>query len=216
MPITQPYQALNDGDTTVEESFRDLEHSSRVSRSLPWSWISKVEVATFSVSLVILALTIFLVIRPEQSQILKNPDVRKYWESCGSSPAEARGKGCRFDIVSFAWKFESCFDEDLSQEFMAENDWEFYEDKEGERKVSIEVVRRGERDMWVSWRFHMVHCTYMWRQMHRALTSGRPIDSHLSAYHHTLHCGEVLLNRNKSMDAINTMAPIIYPVCEMF
>ena len=66
--------------------------------------------------------------------------------------------------------------------------------------------------MWVKWHYHMVHCTFMWRQMHRAYERGY-IDSHLGNYNHTLHCQKMILMDPAEGEAKKVKARLIYPGC---
>ena len=59
--------------------------------------------------------------------------------------------------------------------------------------VPLATVRLGEHThLYVSREFHLHHCTYMWRKMHRALIQGRPQDTYVGNYSHTAHCEHVL------------------------
>jgi hypothetical protein len=135
------------------------------------------------------------------------------WESCGSSPESARHRDCSFDLISFAWQTPECFDSTLVSEFAAWEEWSFYTEEHGNATIPSQIALQGERNLWVSWHFHMVHCTFMWRQMHRAFERGW-IDAHLRAYNHTLHCQKMLLKEGIEDDDFNTNATVIYPVCE--
>jgi hypothetical protein len=135
------------------------------------------------------------------------------WESCGSTPESARQRGCSFDLISFAWQTPECYDSSLVSEFATWDEWYYYTERRGNVTVPQSVVLLGEQAVWVSWHFHMVHCTFMWRQMHRAFERGW-IDAHLRAYNHTLHCQTMLLKEGINDDDFNTNATVIYPVCE--
>lgn len=136
------------------------------------------------------------------------------WQDCGSSPAEAKQRGCKFDILSFAWQTKECYDGDLMSEFINSGPWQFYEGPNStSSRVTLEVANRGERDMFVNWGYHVWHCTFMWRQMHRAFVVRGYIDSHLDDYAHTLHCQQVLLDRWTTLDTVNVMAALKYPRC---
>jgi hypothetical protein len=138
---------------------------------------------------------------------------RPAWESCGSDPATARARGCSFDLISFAWQTPECYDASLVRDFAEWDTWTFYTAERGNVTVTQEVVLQGEQSLWVTWHYHLVHCTFMWRQMHRAYERGW-IDGHLHAYNHTLHCQKVLLRTDVRHDEVFTMGNVIYPVCE--
>ena len=152
-------------------------------------------------SLIVLAVAFIVFIT------LSRPTIRS---SCGSTPIESRSRGCSFDLISFAWQMPLCYDEPLVSEFSTWDSWNFYT---GNVTVTQDVAMQGEQSLWVSWHYHMVHCTFMWRQMHRAYERGW-IDAHLRAYNHTLHCQKRLLMKGINDEQVFTKATVIYPVCE--
>ena len=84
--------------------------------------------------------------------------------------------------------------------------------------IAQDVAMRGEQDTWVSWHYHVVHCTFMWIQMHRAFEKGW-IGHHLHVYEHTLHCQHTLLMDGNGHDGHEgyeerTPAVVLYPRCE--
>ncbi|PVH84633.1 hypothetical protein DL98DRAFT_357202, partial [Cadophora sp. DSE1049] len=133
---------------------------------------------------------------------------------CGENPAIARSRNCSFDLISFAWQTPECFDGPLVSEFSAYQPWSFYTDVfgRGNETVSKDIAEAGDSNLWVTWNFHVVHCTFMWRQMHRAYEKGW-IDAHLRAYNHTLHCQGVLLDHETGWKDVVTAARVIYPLC---
>lgn len=135
------------------------------------------------------------------------------WTSCGKSPSTARERGCSFDLISFAWQTKECYDSSLVSDFANWDSWVYYLDAQSNVTISQDVAFEGETDVLTTWKFHQVHCTFMWRQMHRAFEAGW-IDSHLRSYNHTLHCQKMLLMRPEKDDVIAANATIIYPTCE--
>lgn len=134
------------------------------------------------------------------------------WESCGDSPESARSRNCSFDLISFAWQTTECYDIALVNEFSTWSNWTYYADDGLTIPVTTTEALMGERDLYVDLAYHTVHCTFMWRQMHRAYVSGW-IDEHLSNYNHTLHCQDILLWNKTSVARYVTHARVIYPVC---
>ena len=161
----------------------------------------------------ILGLLLVLSISITAIVILLDRTHRPAWDSCGNDPATARSRGCSFDLISFAWQTPECYDASLVAEFSQWDTWTFYTEERGNVTVAQEVVLMGEQSLWVTWHYHLVHCTFMWRQMHRAYERGW-IDAHLHAYNHTLHCQKVLLRTGVGHDEVFTMGNVIYPVCQ--
>lgn len=143
------------------------------------------------------------------SQLPQQP----FWTSCGNTSKSARARGCSFDLISFAWQTPECYDSSLVSEFITWDNWTFSTELHGNQTIPLETALQGEQSLFVTWHYHMVHCTFMWRQMHRAFENGW-IDIHLRAYNHTLHCQKMLLETRFTDDIVNTNATVIYPACE--
>ena len=137
--------------------------------------------------------------------------------SCGSKPSSAKAAGCKFDPLSFSWLPPLCYDDDLITHFLGLKTWSWYlqpftpptmkvppsnisdslshDHSTPPTPVPLDIVFSGLYDhMWVSREFHLYHCTYMWRKMHRAWARGGPMDSYIGNYSHTEHCEGVLVN----------------------
>lgn len=138
---------------------------------------------------------------------------------CGSSPSEARAAGCTFDIVSFNWLPDRCYDAELSEVFEKQLEWEWFLDVNQTLPVSKAEVATGEHPvLYVTWNYHITHCTYMWKKMHRSIIKGQlnSIDMYIGNYNHTEHCSHMLLSRrNVSLSTINTGIRVKYPDCGM-
>jgi len=167
------------------------------------------------ISLIVL---LFLLLIPT---VFVHPSQHLQWDSCGDSPTTARERGCSFDLITFAWQLPNCYDAPLVDEFAAWEPWIFWANEHGNETVSVEIARKGDLSLWLPWQFHVVHCTFVWRQMHRAYEAGW-IDNHSRSYHHTTHCQKMLLMdcRDEGRycylqnDTVVTSADLIYPACE--
>lgn len=134
--------------------------------------------------------------------------------NCGNSTSDAVKAGCSFDIMSFTWSLPECFDEELEADFLAYKKWSWWFDPEGKKPVPFEDVRAGRyTDLFVTWEYHLVHCTFMWRKMHNAIIAQRPIDSYIGNTNHTMHCSMELLDRIRGMNELNTRIRIKFPDC---
>ena len=142
---------------------------------------------------------------------LRKPSTRQ--SSCGDSLETARQRNCSFDLISFAWQTPECYDAELVSEFASWDNWSFYADDKLTVPVSQEMAWHGNRTLFVEWDYHIVHCTFMWRQMHRAYERGW-IDRHLGSYNHTLHCQKMILMESAEIDKAITIARVIYPECD--
>ncbi|KAL2063650.1 hypothetical protein VTL71DRAFT_5455 [Oculimacula yallundae] len=143
------------------------------------------------------------------------------WLSCGDNPTTARERGCSFDLITFAWQMPKCYDAPLVDEFAGWEHWTFWTNEHGNETVSLVEARKGDRELWLAWQYHFVHCTFVWRQMHRAYETGW-IDEHSRSYRHTTHCQKMLLMDCNDEgrfcilpnDTVITAADLIYPACE--
>jgi len=119
------------------------------------------------------------------------------WTDCGSSPAEARERGCNFDILTFSWVLAPCDDRALTARFLLEAEWAWYAGFNSSTTVAPEVA----------------HARYMYLKMHRAMLEGRPLDGHLGSWEHTEHCKHVLEVRDVADSVVRTGATVKYPSC---
>ncbi|KAJ5083622.1 hypothetical protein N7456_013049 [Penicillium angulare] len=134
-------------------------------------------------------------------------------ETCGESREEARALGCHFDPVSFSWLPSSCYDGDLTEEFLGLKDWEWFVDSDGSSASRDTVMEGGYDELYVSWEYHLLHCTYAWRKMHRAILSGRPMDNYIAKYNHTAHCEHMLLAQWIERNTTNTIIQTKFVSC---
>jgi hypothetical protein len=137
------------------------------------------------------------------------------YKNCGNTPSTARTRDCSFDLLSFAWQTPECYDSALVSAFLdyPAEPWRYYTNSSAVEEVSPVVAARGEMDLHVTWEYHVVHCTFMWMQMHRAFAGRGYIDSHLDSWNHTKHCQVVGLERTFPMDRVNVEGKVRYPEC---
>ncbi|KEQ80626.1 hypothetical protein M438DRAFT_348581 [Aureobasidium pullulans EXF-150] len=135
-------------------------------------------------------------------------------ETCGITPNEARSRGCQYDVMSFAWTPPRCFDSDLMAEFASLRNWTFFTSQNGTEAVPYDSVALGEQDeLFVTQEFHMYHCTYMWRKMHRAVLAAVPLDGYIGNYHHTGHCERQIMQQARKAHEISTTIFTKYVSC---
>ncbi|KAJ5971857.1 uncharacterized protein N7479_001775 [Penicillium vulpinum] len=68
-------------------------------------------------------------------------------------------------------------------------------------------------ELFVSWGYHLLHCTYTWRKMHQALLRGRPVDNYIGKYNHTAHCEAMLLAQHIEHNSTNTIIQTKFVSC---
>ena len=235
MPSTEQYPALlsEENDAPAESFFSKPASFSvhhRLQKLEKLHIFNRVAAAIFFCGIFCLALCFFVVsdylLATEASVSAKNISnsvtgsaafnkPAPTYTNCGDSPTTAKSRGCSFDILSFTWQTPECYDEPLVTSFLSypPEPWRFYTAPGGAEEVSLAVAALGERELYVNWEYHIVHCTYMWMLMHRAYTVRGYIDSHLDAWNHTLHCQLVTLEKGVEMDVISVAGRVQYPDC---
>lgn len=117
---------------------------------------------------------------------------------CGATPAEARDNGCVFDLMMSGWLHPACYDRDLSDTFLRENNWTFYREREAINVIPEEEARLGEyQTIFVKGNFHYQHCAYLWAKQIRAKTRfPLVLDSATRSEEHSGHCVKLVGNPN--------------------
>ncbi|KAJ6783541.1 hypothetical protein PWT90_05582 [Aphanocladium album] len=139
---------------------------------------------------------------------------------CGSTPAEAKAAGCKFEINNFAWLHPSCYDEELDRDWTAgplSGDLEFWEEYGGKGLISRDRVMKGEIEkVWVNTQQHRRHCLFVWEKYQRAAMDMRPMDNWTVDYKHTQHCISLLRDPSHTYadDAVTSFLTLKYPSCE--
>lgn len=131
--------------------------------------------------------------------------------SCGNTTSSARRANCTFDIMSFSWLPSACDDPKLTAEFSRVRNWTWWLDTDKMTFVPFEEVARGDHsELFVAREYHMYHCTYMWKKLHRGLLKSQQnaekrgiMDSYIGNYGHTSHCEMMLLGMEEDGGEIN-------------
>ena len=146
----------------------------------------------------------------------QDPVENGYW--CGTTPAEARSRGCQFDIVLYSWVPAPCYDGPIQQQYLDENTqtWWLHRGAEGGQKVSQDLVALGEQPaLWLSWAYHDYHCQFIWKMMTRILrNSSMGVPGRLLEYYHTDHCINVLKGTEATPPVdVSTKVSLNYSTC---
>ena len=145
----------------------------------------------------------------------RQPTGLKY--HCGKSIAEAKAHGCDFEVLSGAWMPKACQDDDLNEEFRAMN-WTYWADSD--KRVVIPEEKLAEREgeegvYYTTQRWHVTHCAFQWRKLHKAWETGKEVEmgEHaLGSMDHTLHCGS-LYTDEVDLDSIQTRITVEFFDC---
>jgi len=213
MPLTNKikFKALPTGDETTDEGIVESGIRRGSSKGNIKSWAFSV----FNLALVALATYSFTRMRytpaePSLSTVIKH-------SPCGSNADEARAAGCHFEVMTWCWQADACYDVELETQFRTYTDWHFFRDQEGKSEVLPseygELERRDELVLYTSWEYHIVHCLFVWRKMHRAPQLGLKWDGYIKDFTHTMHCSGILQNYTVSLDDIATTIHTGFPSC---
>lgn len=142
----------------------------------------------------LLAIAIFDTENATEAKAYKLAAQQDRTKNCGASRAEAIARKCAFDVMSFSWLPQGCYDADLTQQFLAMRNWTWTTEEDGKLVVPFDEVIQGlHSELYVTWEYHIFHCAFAWRKFHRALESGVAVDSYLANVNHTHHCSETLM-----------------------
>lgn len=139
---------------------------------------------------------------------------------CGTSPADARRRGCHFDVMQYSWLPPPCYDAELVEDYlgrMEKKQLNFYAEPYNNSLANIiplsDILTGDHRQVYMNWDQHRDHCSFMFRKLHRAFSAGGPIDGYIWRYKHTHHCLGVLEDTSMALDLIATQTTIKYPSC---
>lgn len=144
---------------------------------------------------------------------------------CGSTIAEAKAKGCVFDIMSFAWTPPQCTSPSLSQSYVDKNGpWIFYLDHNATIPLPDAELQDHEV-VWTEHSYHIIHCLYAWERAHVAMDlvkdageAGKEVllPGEMKSINHTTHCVELLADlgaRDADPKKVNAVAYLVFDSC---
>lgn len=113
---------------------------------------------------------------------------------CGTTPDEARANGCVFDLMMTAWLHPQCYDKELSDQYLRENNWTFYREREAINVISEKEARLGNYyAIYTHGSFHYQHCAYIWvKQLRARAKSPYVLDSDSRSEWHSQHCVDLV------------------------
>ena len=134
---------------------------------------------------------------------------------CGSNADEARAQGCVFDVMMQEWTSPECYDSELTEHYLARNNWTWYSDASGERTMSDEEIRLGNHlVVFAIQDYHKKHCVFTWEKLIRALRTDSQVLEKLISYDHVTHCEHNTLFQTKEVRGVS--APTGFSRCAPF
>jgi hypothetical protein len=120
----------------------------------------------------------------------KSPHLK--YDHCGTNSDEARARGCIFETTGFTWLAPECTDPATEAEFLdyiAKNELKYYRTENYTEEVGVEEIRRGNGPgFFVREQYHLTHCLFLMKKLHRMREKGAMIDGQIMPLHHTEHC----------------------------
>jgi hypothetical protein len=135
-------------------------------------------------------------------------------QHCGSNYTEARELGCVYDVMMQLWMPAACYDETLSERFLAEGNWTWWSDPENGVTMPDEQMRKGEHSVaFMLMNYHKMHCIFAMEKLVRALRNQWMIIPELVSYDHIMHCKHKTLARPDGDTAKGVRAPTGFTSC---
>lgn len=118
--------------------------------------------------------------------------------NCGNTTADAKRRGCKYDILSNHWVPPLCWDQYSVEEYQADGSWFGFADEERNQILTIEEMSEMEF-YYTNLRDHIVHCAMLWKKQFRAFADERPnIDTVIADEEHTMHCAQFLIDMSEN------------------
>lgn len=144
-------------------------------------------------------------------------------KQCGSSPDEARERGCLFEPQLSAWVPSQCGFDEIVHEFQEtfgdmHVEWPWYWDTNITRRVQpaqVPLLQDGNFSVIYTTyhQSHDLHCLYCWRKVSYALEHGLEwMDARCHQFYHARHCVEHIGNSLVTEDDKDELQKWAYPL----
>ena len=175
----------------------ELHHfSSRKTKFSLSEWAMRIFVLA-GAALIIIAATIVVIttIRPSNHVTRETSSVNpEQILECGTTPDEARARGCVFDVMHYSWIPAPCYNASLSQQYwevLTSLGIEFWNDTTKLHVLPYEEILAAKHEfVYTSWLLHLKHCQYLLHRQIQSLVYGLPLDNLLRNESHAVHCLE--------------------------
>ena len=134
-----------------------------------------------------------------------SPGVQPITCYCGSSIAEARDLGCKYDALAVAWLPPHCRDDSLTAEFEQSGpgpngEWPYWADANATQPITVNEIAlladlpQSEAVFFSSMRWHVAHCAFYWRKEFRMRAKGMMMESRYDKESHIEHCYGIFMD----------------------
>ncbi|KAJ5559614.1 hypothetical protein N7513_002013 [Penicillium frequentans] len=121
---------------------------------------------------------------------------------CGATLQEALSRDCTYDSISATWLPPYCRDDDLNAEFDragpgVNGAWNYFLDENGTiplTKDEISALSETKGSFWVSRKWHIAHCVFIWQKYHRISETGVVMEKRYDNLDHVKHCSRLILS----------------------
>eukprot|EP00249_Psilotum_nudum_P027933 c36202_g1_i1 orf=1-456(+) len=130
------YQLLNNDESQSDISESSLEDEKNHKHNMSHRRLLIPMLLSLTIFTTILVLGLFTLRRASQ------------WDQCGTTPEEARSRGCIFEVTLSLWVPEECYDRELEEEYLQSKDLVYYRDINLTEAVPLDEVRLGQQYGW--------------------------------------------------------------------
>lgn len=143
--------------------------------------------------------------------VLKTP-------GCGNSPEEAKALGCIFDPMNWHWTRPECFYKEGSDYSQTKGPWSYYQDLNYTEPLYLpdKQSMSTTRIMYTEHAWHVEHCVYALKSLHRAAMMGKWIPEEAASWPHSLHCMKVFEMMGTPPETLNTRVDMQFLACVKF
>lgn len=143
--------------------------------------------------------------------VLKTP-------GCGNSPKEAKALGCIFDPMNWHWTRPECFYKEGSEYAQAKGPWTYYRDANYTDQLFLPDAHAMStvRIMYTEHSWHLQHCVYALKSLHRAAMMDKWIPEEAASWPHSLHCMKVFEMMGTPPKTLNTRVDMQFLACVKF
>jgi hypothetical protein len=137
---------------------------------------------------------------------------------CGNSPEEAKALGCIFDPMNWHWTRRECFYEEGSEYAQAKGPWTYYRDANFTEELDLPDAHAmsTQRLMYTEHSWHLQHCVYALKSLHRAAMLDKWIPEEAASWPHSLHCMNVFEMMGTPPETLNTRVDMQFLACVKF
>lgn len=125
---------------------------------------------------------------------------------CGNTLVEAHALGCEYVAMASAYLPAHCRDPALESDFetigpSSRGAWSYHADESLTQSLTSAEIARfagSTTKYYTSWEWHVLHCLFYWRKMHRAQFLGTVIEPRFNTDNHIHHCTKLILNGDRN------------------